>query len=101
MAEKYIDDGRVGILYSPGYGAGWSTWGDSALAYDADLVRAFIEGGKDALSKVTAEKYPDAYQGGLEDIQLEWITQGSSFRINEYDGYESIEYGHRNSFMEA
>ena len=25
---KCIRDGKVAILYSPGYGAGWSTWND-------------------------------------------------------------------------
>jgi len=25
---KYIRDGKVAVLYSPGFGAGWSTWND-------------------------------------------------------------------------
>ena len=28
MVEKLERDGKVAILYSPGYGAGWSTWND-------------------------------------------------------------------------
>lgn len=25
--EKVINNGEVAVLYSPGYGAGWYTWG--------------------------------------------------------------------------
>ena len=32
--EKVIRDGKVAVLYSPGYGAGWSTW-----CYNDDLVK--------------------------------------------------------------
>jgi hypothetical protein len=92
MAEKYVEDGKIGVLYSPGFGAGWSTWGEPEYCYDKDLVEAFINGGKDLLCTVAEAKYPDAYMGGLRDIKLTWIEQGTAFRINEYDGSESIEY---------
>lgn len=29
---------------------------------------------------------------GWEDIKIEWLFSGTSFRITEYDGSESIEY---------
>lgn len=99
--EKHIVDGRVGVLYSPGFGAGWSTWGDDALAMDADLVKAFIEGGAAALVAATEAKYLDTYTGGAQDVQLEWVPVGTQFRINEYDGNESIEYLGPQSFMTA
>lgn len=101
MADKYVKDGQVGVLYSPGYGAGWSTWGGEELAYDKDLVQAFLEGGAEKLRKVATEKYPGKYQGGLSQIKLEWVPQGMAFRINEYDGYESIEYQSDSSFTQA
>ncbi len=101
MVEKYIQDGRMGVLYSPGFGAGWSTWGADELAYDADLVRAFIEGGTEALRKITEAKYPDTYMGGLNDIEIEWVPQGVAFRVTEYDGSESIEYRDSAGFMTA
>jgi len=101
MVEKYIKDGKVGVLYSPGYGAGWSTWGETEMALDKELVQAYIEGGSIKCTEVASKLYPDSYLGGANQLKLEWIPVGTAFRINEYDGSESIEYLSNNSFMTA
>jgi hypothetical protein len=101
VVEKYIKDGKVGVLYSPGYGAGWSTWGQTEMAVDKELVQAFIEGGASECCRVAKKLYPDSYLGGADDLQLEWVHVGTTFRINEYDGSESIEYFNDRSFMTA
>ena len=36
-------------------------------------------------------RFPDAYDGGVEDLVVQWIPEGTAFRIHEYDGNESIE----------
>ena len=94
MFEKHIVDGKVAVLYSPGFGAGWSTWayGDTeqAMAMDRDLVLAFLDGGVDALVKITAQKYPDNYTGGAEDVVVAWLPEGTRFEIREYDGSETL-----------
>ena len=94
MFEKHIVDGEVAVLYSPRLGAGWSTWarGDSeqAMAMDRDLVEAFLEGGVNAVVKVAEEKYPDNYTGGADDLEVVWLPVGTQFRINEYDGSETL-----------
>jgi hypothetical protein len=94
MTDKYIKDGQVAILYSPGYGAGWSTWGVPELAYDKDLVEAYIKDDTEGLIAMAKIKYPDEYLGGADDVKIVWVSQGSTYRINEYDGSESIEYGY-------
>ena len=94
MFEKHIVNGKVAILYSPGFGAGWSTWayGDSeqAMAMDRDLVLAFLNGGVDALVKITEQKYPDNYTGGAEDLEVAWLPEGTRFEIQAYDGSETL-----------
>jgi hypothetical protein len=35
-------------------------------------------------------KYPDAYCGGLEDLEINWVSVGERFRIEEYDGAENL-----------
>ena len=101
MTEKYIKDGNIAVLYSPGFGAGWSTWGEPEMAYDKDLVEAFIEGSHAKLQEKAEGKYPNVYLGGLEDVKIEWVPQGVGFRISEYDGSESIEYQNDSSFTIA
>jgi hypothetical protein len=31
------------------------------------------------------------YMGGVSDLTVEWVPQGSLFRVAEYDGNETIE----------
>ena len=35
-------------------------------------------------------KYPDAYLGGLQDLRVKWLRQGTRFRIDEHDGNELV-----------
>ena len=94
MFEKHIVDGKVAVLYSPGFGAGWSTWAyddtNQAMAMDRDLVLAFLDGGVDALVKITEQKYPGNYTGGSEDVVVAWLPVGTAFEIREYDGSETL-----------
>ena len=47
MSKKYIRDGQVAVIYSPGYGAGWSTWNEheELLSTDARIVERVLEVG--------------------------------------------------------
>ena len=95
--DKVIRDGMVAVLYSPGFGAGWSTWNTEhpAMLYDPTVV-AWVESGKpkDALARLEAtldEKYPRCYLGGMHDLQIEWLPVNTFFQVTEYDGFEKIE----------
>ena len=93
--NKVIRNGKVAALYSPGYGAGWSTWiGSEECLYCPELVEAIEAGKKECELEEIAVKVlgNDAYYGGARDLTIEWITVGKAFRVNEYDGNESIEY---------
>lgn len=115
MAEYYYnEDGtKVAVLVSPGYGAGWSTWNNSELAYDKRVVEFWLahkDNEKfmeeiDSFSyheKVPALKeaeeffksigYSRIYFGGFNQIELEWVPVGCRWRIDEYDGSEHIEF---------
>lgn len=89
---KVVRDGKVAVIVSPGYGAGWSTWSDKPeAAVFAPDVAAWIEAGKknsaQAIKKFT-EKY--GYAGGLRDAEIRWVEVGDRFAIEEYDGNESL-----------
>ena len=95
--DKVVRDGQVAVLYSPGYGAGWSTWNQeygNELVFDpgiVDLVLARKAGElPEELEAYITLKHPDAYLGGVRNLEVKWIPVGTKFRIDEYDGNESV-----------
>jgi hypothetical protein len=90
--KKVVRDGKVAVLYSPGYGAGWSTWGaPQELVFDPEIV-ALVEADKhDEVPALLSARGYDFYAGGAEDLSIKWLPEGTAFRINEYDGNESVE----------
>lgn len=92
--EKYEKDGKVAVLVSQGYGAGWSSWAssseDQAIAMDKRIVQYVLDEDLIGLGKFMEMEYPDVYLGGMEDLTVKWVTKGEAFEITEYDGYESL-----------
>ena len=100
MIERLIRDGEVAVLYSPGYGAGWSTWCHEdqqirlGMLFDpqiADIVDHGAADWREQAEAIALVKYPEAYIGGLKDLQVKWLPQGTQFRVLEYDGFESLD----------
>ena len=90
--EKVIKDGKVAVLVSYGFGGGFHTWGAPVKAiFDPTLVD-LIENNKiqDAINYVE-KTYPDAFSGGVGQLNIEWVPEGAKFIINEYDGSESLQ----------
>lgn len=90
--EKLIRDGNVAVLYSPGYGAGWYTWNPKfpEIVFDPVLVELVERGDFKLVEWVARGKYPGIYTGGVEDLVIEWLPEGTIFEIKEYDGSESL-----------
>jgi len=94
IENKLYKDGMTAILVSSGYGAGWSTWMPSypECVFDPVLAQMVIDDvDYQQMLEYCEMRYPDAYYGGLEDIEIQWLKPGTLFRINEYDGSESVE----------
>jgi len=90
--EKVVRDGKVAVLFSPGYGAGWYTWNQDnpEIVFDPNIVH-FVETQEfEKLEAYVDLKYPDLYLSGLGDLEIKWIPEGTEFRISEYDGNESV-----------
>ena len=89
--NKLIRDNKVAVLVSPGFGAGWYTWHNiEELIYDPSVVEWVEQQELDKIRAYMELKYPDAYCGGLEDLEVNWVLVGERFRIEEYDGAESL-----------
>ena len=105
--EKYVrEDGKVAVLYSPGWGAGWSTWctGDQQefLLFDRNIVEMVLQ--TDFQSQLSiqqleqnAKEYVDSiwgdcavYCGGVSSLDIEWMEPGTKFTIHEHDGNEVV-----------
>lgn len=93
--NKLIENGLVAVLVSRGYGAGWSTWNYECreeMLYDADVARLVLDGAsQDDIVALASSKWPDAYLGGVDGLYVYWIAPGTRFRVDEYDGAESVE----------
>ena len=94
---KVKRDGKVAVLISPGYGAGWYSWNTKypQCLFDPDIV-ALVEADKrDLITDEYCQKKYNCnyfYAGGARDLQIVWIEEGMAFQIKEYDGFESINY---------
>ena len=91
--RKLNENGKVAVLYSPEFGAGWYTWNQEhpEILFDPAMVKLVEKGQYDELATYVELKYPGRFTGGLSQLQVEWIEEGKKFRVVEYDGSESIE----------
>jgi hypothetical protein len=92
LKDKVARDGKVAVLVSPGFGAGWYSWNTKfpKILFDIYVVSWVLNGKKGPIPELS-DRYGDyVYDGGINKLKVEWVTEGTLFRINEYDGSESL-----------
>lgn len=101
--QKVIRDGKVAVLYSPGYGAGWSTWSVPVEGiFHPELVEAVERNATaDLIEGIARRLFGDGYYGGASQLKIEWIDEGTLFNIVECNGFESIEYAENQQWIIA
>lgn len=94
--EKVVRDGKVAIVLSAGYGAGWGSWNygvHEVIMFHPKIVQ-MVEDGREM--DITEEWLKSelglegVYAGGREGLYIKWVPEGTKFRLDEYDGAESI-----------
>ena len=94
IMEKVIRDGKVAVLIAPGYVAGWYTWNDEhpELLFHPKLVEMVESGRRSEITEdwLMTNLDIDIYPGGRHDLKIVWLDVGTAFRVEEYDGWESI-----------
>lgn len=98
MTDKVIRDGKVAVIISRGFGAGWSTWNNSDAEtaawcrHDPGLVAAVEAGDIDKFRALAEAKDADLYIGGVDkdDLDIVWVAEGTPYYIHEYDGSERV-----------
>lgn len=105
--KKYTKEGKVAILVSQGYGAGWSTWNcdfesnrAEAMTFDRDLVELVLEDKRQEAERLAENRY-GAYAGGADQLKVLWLDKNTLFEINEYDGSESVRTFSMKNYMTA
>jgi hypothetical protein len=91
--DRVVENGKVAVLISPGFGAGWYTWNDTEdLLFDPVIVEMVRNDRRDEIESYVTSAYIDQgiYCGGAEQLQIKWVPIGAEFRVDEYDGAESI-----------
>jgi hypothetical protein len=91
--EKVIRDGLVAVVFSPGHGAGWWTWNRALpeIIFDPNIVHYVELEDWDSLRAYMELKYPDVYMSEYSlDLAIMWLPEGTEFKIDEYDGAETI-----------
>lgn len=93
--EKFIKDGKVAVVYSTDFGAGWYTWNLSVensehLLFDKIIVENVLKNDMQSAYNRAEEICPDGYIGS-QNLAVKWLPVGTKFRINEYDGCETVE----------
>lgn len=84
------DDGKVGVVISPRFGGGFSTWGPSEIALDPVVVELVLEEDDIKLNEYLQTKYNFDFIGSVDSLQVQWLDPGTRFYIQEYDGSEDI-----------
>lgn len=92
---KYVQDGKVAVIYSNEYGIGWYTsHGIHKLLFDPVIVTLLLERPSDLAFRIESyledEYGPDNYWGDVERLGIGFIPEGEEFQISEYDGLETI-----------
>ena len=91
--EKVIKEGKVGVLISPSFGAGFYTWGYPTKAiFDPTLIELVENEKWQEAIDYCESKWEDVYSGGVQDLRVAWIEEGTRFIVEEYDGAESLRF---------
>jgi len=91
--QKVIRERQVAVLISPGYGVGWYSWNTSVpeCLFHPEVV-AWVEGGKQGSIEEIEEKLFGGHfvSGGGSQLEIHWLPEGEHFRVDEYDGAETL-----------
>lgn len=92
--EKVIRDGKVAVIVSHGFGAGWYTWNEEhkELLFSPKIVQMIEQNRFDEITEdwVKENLGIDIYTGGSDGLKIHWLPIGTAFEVEEYDGSESL-----------
>lgn len=93
--NKVIKDGKVAVLISHGFGAGWYTWNLEypELLFHPKLVEMIEQGKANQIDDIWIEDnlgIKNIYCGGASGLRIHWLPIGTAFTVEDYDGAERL-----------
>ena len=92
--KKVVRNGKVAVLVSEGFGAGWYSWykDHKELLFHPKLVEMVEQGRNEEINKewVKENLGIDIYAGGAKGLRIHWLPVGTKFHLSEYDGDEYV-----------
>ena len=93
--EKVIRHGKVAVLISPSFGAGWYSWNRShqELLFSPKIIWMVERNKNKQIDEAWVEQnlgIKDVYCGGASSLEIRWLHVGIAFTIEEHDGAESV-----------
>jgi hypothetical protein len=94
--EKVIRNGEVAILISQEFGAGWYSWNTEhqQLLFHPKLVEIVEQNKANQINDDWVKEnlgIENIYCGGAYSLKIHWLPVGTAFKVDEYDGAESLE----------
>ena len=95
--EKVIENGKVAVLYAPVYDCGWYTRCPDLkqILYDPSVVAWVLAGKPESwlpgIAAYVGMKYSDdGLSSNLRQLEVNWLPEGTFFRVDDSDGWEGI-----------
>jgi hypothetical protein len=103
--KLYNNRHEVAVVYSPNYGGGLSSWYDYIDPTDYRIALLTLmgeegtilwdeDGSEQEIRFANGRFYPYPESDMSNALAICWLPAGTLFRIDEYDGAESIETNH-------
>lgn len=93
---KVERNGKTAVIYSPGYGSGWSSWNPQhcpKMLFDPEIVRLLemppVKEVLRTLERYISETYPAVFCP-VDQLRIYWAPTGEAFEIEVFDGYERV-----------
>lgn len=83
------------VIYSPNYGAGWSTWNTRypESAYHHAIINAVEQDlHPTKINEIATQLWPGGSWGAAQGLVVEEVPDGVLFKITVHDGAERLEY---------
>lgn len=91
IINKVIRDGKVAVLISPKFGAGWYSWdGNEEMLFHPKIVELVEQNRHNEITDQLCKELFNTSSYGASELVIQWLPVGTKFYIEEYDGAETI-----------